>query len=500
MPATILDAFGRPYQLGFTSSAGLYEPASGSRTRPSHPDLFADFAALLPRFRWRESVSDCRWISIAFPLVSGASEQKADYVSASQWRTFYTGRDPRWGDLAEERLAEVDQICTTRSPLFDWRALWWSGSIHHDCDGSFFLNLTSTADGFPLLQPIEAHRIGTCDTSGDGLVRGGRYDGARIVNGIIYDRAGREIAYRVISADPGKYEDISARDMVHVPGRVRWFSEGRPLPRIAPALLDLYDVRDTRESERIAQNVNSRLTVIEENETGTQDPTQQALRAAQARTAAGTDTEIIEKGFWRYVKAGRGGIKAHESSRPSDQWQRFDDKVTATALYGMGWRIEMFDLSKLAGAATRGFQDQINTTIATAFQSMRPYVLRARRYMVAKLIQRGDLPENPDWYKWEVQEPPEFTVDPSRAIKSDLEAVRAGALAMPDIHRRWGKRPREVLTDQARYLKMRAEVAKSEGVSETDLGRLDLPGDAAPSATASASAPSPVAEPATSAP
>jgi hypothetical protein len=475
MPAQILDQWGKPavYTGWSSASSGLY-PERDPRTSPKQPEMFGDFSALLPRYAWRRAVSDCRWIASSFPLVAGASEQMADYVSASKWHTYFTGKNQEWGDIAEAKVQEVDQICTSRSPLFDWASLWWAGVTACNADGGYFVYFGSSEDGFPVLQPFEAHRIGSWDTAESTVDKGG-YAGARIMNGIIYDRKGQEVAYRLLGEESGQFQDISARDMMHVQGRSRYYSQGRPLPRIATALRDLYMVQNTREAETISQNVNSRLVVKESNESGKR-PTAAEMGNPLKKTENGTATEMVEMGYWRYLKNG-GKLEVHESNRPSDQWSRFDDKITATALFGMGWRIEMFDLSKLTSGAIHGFADQINTTIGETFGSFVRYVKRARGYMIAKLIQRGDLPENDEWYKWQVQEPADFTPNPSRAMKSDLEAVRGGAQSMTELHRRYGKRPRDVLAEQAKYLQTRAEIAKEYGVDEDDLGRTDMPGD-----------------------
>ncbi len=480
MPSQILDQFGKPasyHVSAFGGTGGALYPERDARTTPAHPDCFGDFSTLLPRYPWRRAVSDCRWIASAFPLVAGAIEQKADYVSASEWHTYFDGRDTDFGLAAEDLFANsADAICTSRSPLFDWCNLWWAGITLLDADGSFFIYLGQNEDAYPILQPLEAHRIGSWET-GEQIVTGGPYDGAKILNGIIYDRKGQEIAYRVLGYERGDFKDISARDLIHVTGRARYFSQNRPLPRIAPALKDLYSILDTREAEQIAQNANSRLTFVENNETGKRNPGADLVNP-QPKTAAGTDTEIVDKGYWRYVKNG-GNLKAHESNRPSDQWDRFDSKITGTGLYGMGWRIEMLSLAGLNGPGVHGFADQINTTIYQTFKGPSRAVRRCRGYQCSKFIQRGDLPESADWYKWAVQEPGDFTPNPSRAQNADIEAVRSGAMPMPELHRRWNKRPEEVLRSQAKYIQLRDQIAAEYKIKNpADLGTLAKPGDA----------------------
>ena len=142
----------------------------------------------------------------------------------------------------------------------------------------------------------------------------------------------------------------------------------------------------------------------------------------------------------------------------------------------MGWRAEMLDLSNLAGAATRGFQDIINTTIYAEYNAMRPYVIRARQYQIAKHIQRGDIKASDEWMKWDCPPPPEFTVDPGRSIKSDLDAVRAGAESISAVHRRWGNTTKQVYTDAAKAELLRQKIAKKYGVDPDRLGNLTVPG------------------------
>lgn len=485
MPSIILDAHGRPYSspaYGTGTPGGIYAPATTeNRLIPEHPDCFGDFSRLLPRYPWRRAVSDCRWIAASFSLVAGAAEQKADYVAASHFATYYTGDDDAWGEEAEEVLEQYDGICTSRSPLFDWASFWRCGILNLIDSGSFFIHLTvpEGADprdptARPILQPFESHRIGSLEY-GEETVKGGPFDGARILNGIIYNRSGNEIGYRVLGTEQGQYTDVSARDMVHVPGRPRYFSQNRPLPQIAPALKDLAMVLDTRDSEQIAQNVNSRLTLIEKNETGKRNAATELVNP-QPKTAAGTPTEVVEKGFYRTVKNG-GSLEAHESTRPSGEWQRFDDKITASALFGMRWRVEMLDLSKLTGGGIRGFADNINTAIMADFGGITRAMLRCRRYQVARHQERGDIRKSDTWWRWAAQPPAEFTADPGRQISSEIEAVRAGAQSMPDVHRRWGTRSKYVIRETVRYETMKRKAATAASLPLEALGTTAMPGD-----------------------
>lgn len=493
MPSAILDAFGKPAEYLGNGGALYQRTQDDARLRPPGGWHFDDYMSLLSGGRWRQLVSESRAIG-SRGIVAAALLQKADYVSASHWRPYFTGEDSDYGEQAEELLEDTNTMVCTRGPRYDWRTLWRLGVLTNGPDGGFFMLLTENKDGWPLLQPLEAHRIGQRGSSSAIVKSGDAYttvkndDGVteqittpyvdlRIVNGIIYNRAGAEVAYRVLGPTPAEDEDVSARNMVHV-AAPRWFSEGRPIPQIAPALLDLLGIDLARTCQLDQQIIDSKLTLIEENDTGKRDPIKDLVNPPFTQpTLNNTAPEVIERGGIRYVKKGGGSIKAHESDRPSDQWMNYDERMLASAMSAIGWRLEMLDPSGLPGAATRAFQDQINTTISNAFEEIRHAAQRCTRYRIAKFTKIGMLPDNPEFLKWNITPPPDFIVDRNSA-KIDLDLVRGGAEAMPFVHRRAGNRSRQVLTAQAKYEQMKDEIAEQYGIQPERLGTMSIPGDA----------------------
>lgn len=394
----------------------------------------------------------------------------------------FEGDDDEYGDKLEAALEEADKVAGVRGPRFSTREMIRLTVKAFATDGAAFWVPTKSADGFPQLQIIEAHRIGQRDNT-KNVVESGRFKGLRISSGIIYSKAGREVGYNVLGAKPDGSEDVQLdeTEMWHV-ARPRWSSECRPLPEVAPAILDLWDVREMRESAKMQAIVNARLTLIESNQTGKADPSKSAVNpppGMSASTSAGSTVDVFEKGGIRYIKNGNS-LTAHSSSMPADQWQRFDSRVISSALYGMGWRDEMRDLSTLGGSTTRAFQDQINTAIYSCFYAIEPFAIRWRQYQVAVLTNLGLLPEHPEWYRVGITPPPEFTCDPSRSIASDIEGVRSGADAMPFIHARNGTSSKKVLRAQARYLVMKRKEAARAQLTEWDLGTTSKPGDVNP--------------------
>lgn len=486
MPTRTLDRFGKVGKSypGTRQSPAVQTSRQSAYDRPpefryhtpriAQPD---DLARMLPRAKHRQLLADCRYI-YKMPLVKGAVHQKAHYVNASGWRPVYTGADEAWGKLAETALAEADKLADVRGAPYTFDKLMELTCCDIDRGGDNFWILTQTPNGFPQFQLFEAHRVGQRDD--EEHVASGPYRGKPIYNGIIYTTAGTPLAYRVLGTTPEQDRDVPAADLIHA-HTPDWISDGRPFPAIATGLRDWYQVGDIRDAELVAQKVNSYLTLIEKNETGARDTVNELLNPspAVASDPNGQATiDVLEKGQMRYIKSSGGSLEAHTANRPSDGAQRFERTIVAAAYYGMDWRIEMMDLSLLSGAGVRGFQDNINTSILARWRDLCPIAKRARLYQIAKLIKRGDLPESPDWWHWSFTPPPEFTVDPNRDVKSDIEALRAGIETEPNIIRRvHGMEPEPFYRLRARNQNLKARIAAEEGITVEQLGRLDLPGD-----------------------
>lgn len=456
-PIQIFDARGNPYPFtSYGNGAQIYTTPQDSNQRTDIPWLDADISRLFSRIKHRRLLSAVRLIVTQFPSVDAAAEQKSDYVSSGGWLPIFAGRDEAWGRDATAALHSALRILDVRGPLFSFAKDMKLASRLLDIDGEIFVVHLRSETGFPQIQVLEAHRIGC--RSGETLVATGPYKGLPILNGIIYNPAGRPVAYRFLADDPAQDRDLSAMDVTRI-AHARWFSDGRPVGAIASGLLDWCDIKETRDFEKIAAKVNAALAIIETNETGTarpglltsRPPTQTPSADGSTTAASAPPPEFLGGGLIRYQKAGPGhDIKAHQSNRPSDSWQRFDERVEAGALRGMGWRQEMNDLSKLSGAGVRGFQDNINTSIHARWDVLAgsehpsPAVAIVVR-TIAALIDRGDISRHAEWDKWIIPPPIDFTVDANKDRQTDVLMVEAGFSCSDDVVRKLGYASSEIL-------------------------------------------------------
>jgi hypothetical protein len=473
MPSLILNQFGKPAQYAGVSNA-LYTSPPMKKSDPRRDRMDRDYSRMLTQSGHSQMLSDARSIA-EWPIVGGMVRQKADYVCASKFTPYFVGGDESFGSIAEEKLSEVLKIVNARRGPFTWEKDWHIGCQALDVDADYFILLTETATGFPQYQVFEAHRVGS--RSGN-IVKGGRWDGSLCINGIIYGDAGDEVAYNVLGATAADDAQVPASDMIRVSDPMR-ASEGRGVSPVAWGVKDWYDVRGTRENEKVAQDIHSKLTIVESNEAGKRDSMAARLAGDEAATtSSGLEIDEYEAGHVRYVKSGKGSIEAWSSNRPSAGSRQFEQDIIAGASFGMGWRIEMMDLSKLGGAGVRGFQDNINTAIQQRFSILKPFALRVLQYIVAKLIKRGDLPESVDWWRWDFCKPAEFTVDAGRSIQGDIDAIRAGLELEEDVvGERKGVNYERFLRRKIKGIKLRKRLAQEAGVPEWEVGFVTRPGD-----------------------
>lgn len=457
LPGFLLDQFGRPAVFG--AAGTLYRRTDDDqRLRPLPPSHFGDYLTLLSAGRSRQLVSECRALA-SRGLVSALLDQKADYVAASGFRPRFAGEDSEYGRAALEALEEALRICNIRGPRFDWRRTWRLAVPTRATDGRYFILLTQWSDtGWPAIQLLEGHRIGQREDM-EGVVKDeawtiletgvrvrGAYKGLYINNGVITTAQGTEVAYRVLGATKEEDYDVSARDMIHVATPSR-YSEGSPPPELARALPDFMAIDVAQTCQLDQQILDAKLTVVEKNASGRADPAAMMAGMAPA-TLDGTPTEKVERAGFRYIKSGSGDLSPWQSNRPSDQWMNFDSRVASRAAAAIRWRVEMLDPTALRGAATRAFQDQINTAIAEEFSTIEAPAVRVVGYFVAKLTQLGIIPAHPEWSSWTIAPPPWFEVDRASA-RLDLEDVAAGRTPMSVLHARDGHTTVEVYTARA---------------------------------------------------
>lgn len=465
----------RAFQYAFWGNDSAYPTASTSAQRSAQGDMNGDLLDLMSRHKTRLLRNDARFIYTSNSTVSGAVKQKSGKVYGESWRFQSHSQDSDFVTAVEADMEAIDGLLDIRGPQFSFRRNVKIESKSLDVDGDVFVLLTESKSGFPRLQWLEAHRIGSSVYDNEDRVESGKYRGLKIKSGIIYNEVGAEVAFRVLGEDKESFRDISARDMIHITDP-DWFSQGRGVPAIASGMLDWYDLAEVRDYEKIGQKVNAALTLKESNDTGKRDTATSIINGQSGASQAPFQSELLAGGTIRYLK-NSSKLEAHESSRPSDGFLKFSDKIEAGAFYGMEWRREMLDSSAVGGAGVRAFQRDINDSINDRVECLARFRKRMALYVIAKRAKQGiyTLPE--DWTKCSFTKPREFTVDDGNARKADREDLRAGVASEYDILAKRGYDPIEFTTRRAEYLAQRKQIAEAHGLADAELGTVLMPGD-----------------------
>jgi hypothetical protein len=408
--------------------------------------------------------------------VRGTVLDKANFASIGVISQYY-GANQKFKDLAEAWIIEHNKICDVRGKPFTMDILRRNHAIALERDGGMYIALCENKDGYPLLQVIPAHRIGS--PTGYTVVQEGDFDGARIIDGIIVDSSTRMIGARVLLNDDGyvlgPYIDVSASNIIasFIPDYPEQLREISP---IGLAAFDFMDVNESRAFEKAALKLGSHYGMVVKNESGFVDKAKTVIRgaetAAESSGAANSlSTQVVNGVGVYYVKAGTGqGLDPIKNDRPSANQQNFEAEVIRSAIHGFGWSVDFsLDPSKVGGAPMRVVVEKINKAIGTTQAlALCPVEERIDAWRIRKAIKLGLLPDDVDWWKWEHQLPAKITADKKYDSDVDIQEMRAALQAPQDaIGRRgnyWEDVQDKTIAFHIRGVKKTKEQAAAAGV------------------------------------
>jgi capsid protein len=457
----------------FTNGSGttLFRRSDDSQYRKHRPGCLQDIAHHIPQYHQRKLISDARYIYTSSGMVAGAIHKKADYVVGEAWRPQYRGADKQFKALAEPIVRSWASRCEMRGGPFNLTTNLWLTCVALDRDGDAFCVLTEDPDtGEPRLQFIEAHRIASLQA--ETKVDRGVYKGLTILNGVVYDRYTRPVAYNLLPPtreEPKDYNFLPAESVIHL-FDPRWFSQGRGIPSISYGILSWYDIDEILDAEKIAVKVNSKLSIIEKNETGTSNATAAAMmlkaRAGYGKTPPQPSLAVEElaEGTIRYIKSGNS-LESHKSDRPSTTFQGFIEHCARGAFLGMDWPIEVgFDMSSLGGASVRAVVHQAQRSVSSRQSRIEPFALNMLLHGVAGLMNRNQIPFTEDWMLWDFNRPAKFSVDVGRDRQNARMDLACGLTTLEDEVTESGGDLEEHLTSRASTLQLAQRIATEFGV------------------------------------
>jgi hypothetical protein len=415
--------------------------------------------------RW-ELVNYSRQLRAQVDVLSTAIEEKNSWAFGDAWDPHYCGKNKKWGQEAEEFLRlQFYPMCNVRGPQYDLkRSLEITGQML-DVDGDDAMVLTQTESGFPQIAFFPSTRVGVTSTGGrsaevSGVVSGGRFDGAKIFDGVIYDKNMRMIGLR-ISGEDGQTTDISSysADLTY---EAVWHDQGRGIPRVAVSLLRWMNLQDIDEFLQRGMKRAAAVGLKFKRETGEAGTGNEVITseedASSANGANGTVVsgeahpqvyyEEIEGGEMYYLNSTTGeDIEALDFKNPHPNSEKFIERIQRGSLLSVGWSYELMNLNSTGRSPSYIACALANKSIGKRQATVARRWRRIITYAVAKGMKEGFISRNDDGldpYLWEPGLPAEITPDTGNVDQADRENLKMGTTSKTIITQKRGYHRREI--------------------------------------------------------
>jgi capsid protein len=414
-----------------TSQRGrLIDPSRLSKTYGNRnlSSLDRDYHQNIGSLGRTELMSLGRFLYSNFGPVRMALNQMACYAS-DDYTPSYVGADENFKIAFESWLPlhDLGPDISTDASMQELRRLIIISAFR---DGDVGVVLTANRDR-PKLQLIPAHRIGSRHHP-DGIVQGGPYDGATIIDGVIVDAGThRPLAYRVYTGDyfrSDEYVDIPVRSMRLFMASRDYIGQLRGLSALGGSAFSWHDIAEWERNELLAQRIHSKLALIRKTESGEADPMSDALGIETNENCE--ETEFYQEfgdGEIMYLTPNES-VEAFISNRPTGNQREFIQSAIRSALAYMGFSPDFsFDATKIGGASLRVVAEQANRRVRELQTTiLEPCLKWYYSYAVARNISREILPNASDFWRLRFMGSQRITADRRYDSLVDLQEMAAG--------------------------------------------------------------------------
>ena len=435
LPAALLPkAWASPYD------AANWSPARGRVPGSAPRDAKLD---LSPGVR-SELVRRARYLNRNSGFVREMVSNMAIYSTGDGIRPQAQSPDPVWNRRAEEVFRRWSAQCevTGRFSFEECQSLVCRGM---DVDGEYFVMKTRDGLGRPALQLIETHRVG--DNSGE------------TVDGVILDRAGRPVSYRLLE-DNGP-RDIPASSILHI-----FEPESASAVRSAPTIqhsinhildeiellaLEKHAVKDNADVARILKTARGEIDESGDFSIGT---------PGQPETSDPTQLQKIIGGKLVALKPDES-LDSFQSNRPSPTFTGFLSHLRRDSALGILPYEFAADSSSIGGAGVR-----LIVAKADRRFSYRQLILINRliepvwAYVIGDAIARGELEAMPQWWRIACTTPRRVSVDAGREAQQNRADVEMGLKTISQSYGELGLDFEEEMRTRARNAKFLVELAE----------------------------------------
>ena len=427
-----------------------------------------DLDELISESSYTQIISNSRKLYANHGIVRGVINQKAMYSIGTAFVPRYLGTNTEWKSTATDWLLNWYKVCNVSG--LDFQTTLYLLSVAIDRDGDAFVLLTKGFNGYPQIQCIPSHQIG--QRTNTKIVEDGKYKGFKICKGVILQKNGRPIAYRVLGQSVDKDQDISAKDLIHIYDP-EYAEQKRGLGLFSHALNQFRDMADSTERELTSQLLLASIAFIEHNPWGGPDESNPTVEYS---TDGKPTCLSMDDGTIKFFKSGDGSkLEGVTNNRPSAEWQAFHDRLERICVVGANWPKALLDAAHGNGVADRIALRQGQRSVEDRQSLLKPVALRIVTYALAKAMKQELIPTATDFYKWTFSVPPFLSIDFGRDSNAIREEYKLGLRNLTDILEEEGKyledhlRARAVEEAMAVIIRMETENAYDVSIPDYNM-------------------------------
>lgn len=392
------------------------------------------------------------------PALRSAIRDKNSWAFCN-WLPIYMGEDEKWGEAAEDYLNhEVLPNALFREQRQDFAWAMRISGMGLDLHGDDLAIFTESENHEPRIDIIPSPRIGNGVRNGysstiingsmmslsreDGLseVMDGDFKGCGIYNGMI-KRNKQWVAARVLGFDERgnpTHSDIPIDGVSHFACEPEFFGMGRPVPRIAAAVLQWMKKEEIDDQLMKGLALAAQRSVIRRLPPG-MDAAKALGNAIQETTetvtaADGTTEEravFVEEtpdGNVAYIHSDED-LEGISFENPHPNVEAFAVRVLMECLGDLGWSYELLDSSSTGRAPTRLVTQKANNSIYERQTIQEIRSVKFFQHAIAKGMKLGRIPMNrngTDPYKWGIGFPANISIDQGNDVSASLDRLKMG--------------------------------------------------------------------------
>lgn len=240
----------------------MYKLINGAKQRYNRATLpgvqfSRDFDDLINQYDLSKLIGQSRAIYNNNPLVKNAIDSKASYSIGNAFQYRCQSVDSIAKGILDNAIKQWSKIAEVSGKNLN-DVLWLTSTLI-DVDGDCYW-LLSQANGYPQIQLIEAHSVGSHESG--KIDRGTEWE----EKGVFYNKkTKRPTKYRVLGADEKSDKIISTRDMIRI-SEPSMSVRGTPL--VSAAMRIINDIDHSQELLLTQHLMATVMSIVEHNENG----------------------------------------------------------------------------------------------------------------------------------------------------------------------------------------------------------------------------------------